>query len=131
MTRVIRAEDLGLVGNDAETFDAFQTSEGVFPLGKQLGIWEQWVSELESGFPLLPEELEAACSARDAVDDSCAVLPERLAPAVFDFVDRLDRTFRDWTVSSPSSDQRPERWWRGRVPLRTGQRMYLFNVRAV
>jgi hypothetical protein len=90
------------------------------------------VSELERGFPLLPEEFEAACSARDAVDDSCAAVPERIAPAVFDFVDRVDRTFRDWTVISASpSDKRPERWWRGRLPLRTGQRMYLFNLRAV
>ena len=61
-----------------------------------------------------------------------AGLAESLAACMFDFVETLDRTFREWTVDSTYLAERKTdaRWWWGRVPVRTGQRLFLFNLWA-
>jgi hypothetical protein len=80
----------------------------------------------------VPQELEAACAVRDDLDDLMAGLPESLSARVFDFVEALDRTFREWTVESTylAGRRTDARWCWGRVPLRTGPRLFLFNLWA-
>jgi hypothetical protein len=131
MTREICAADLGLNDEDAATFAALTTDDGAFPLGRQLGLWEQWVRELDSGSLWHLVELEAACDARDDLDVQISSLPERLAIPIFDFVERLDRVFRDQTVNSTLfADRRTNArwWWWGRVPIRSGQRLFLLKL---
>jgi hypothetical protein len=127
--RVVTAADLGLSPEHANAMRSLAHPDG-FPLGEQLGLWEQWVRELDRGVLWNPEELDAACFVRDELDDFTPLLLEPVASAVFGFVDDLDRTFRDLTVESSLApvDRTPARWWWGRVPLRSSQRLYLFDL---
>ena len=127
--RVITAADLGLPAEEAEVLGSLSPKRDDFPLGKILGLWEQWVRELERGELWVREELESACFARDEIENVLAVVPGRIQTAVFDFVDALDQIYREWTVSSLYLAERKteSRWWWGRVPLRNAQRRYLFT----
>jgi hypothetical protein len=76
-------------------FDSLSLGADQFPLGKNLGLWEQWVRELERGGLWVREELESACFVRDDIEELLAVVPERIRDDVFGFVDSLDRTYRE------------------------------------
>lgn len=130
MTRLITADVLGFEGEEAASFEALPSREGEFSLSKNLGIWEQWVSELSRGALWVPEELESACSIRDSLDEQLAALPDSLTERVFAFVDELDQRFRDWTVTSTfnAEGRTDAHWWWGRVPIRNPQRLFLFNL---
>jgi hypothetical protein len=127
--RIVTAEDLRLAPENEQAMRALTHPDG-FPLGEQLGLWEQWVHELERGELWTAEDLHGACSTRDGADDLLVLLLEPVATAVFGFVDGLDRTFRALTVkaSAPSVDHTAAQWWWGRVPLRSSQRLYLLGL---
>jgi hypothetical protein len=126
--RVIIGADVGLFAEEASLFDSLPAKPNGFTLGKNLGLWEQWTRELQRGQEWVYEELVAACSARDDIEDTLALIPPSLHESVFLFLDDLDRVFRDWTVPSThlADRQTDSRWWWGRIPLRNAQRRFLF-----
>ena len=127
--RVVSAADVGLTGEEARLFESIPVRPGAFTLGKNLGLWERWTSELERGQRWVYEELVAACSVRDDIEDVLEILPAILSDSVFAFLDVLDARFRDWTVPSSYLADRgtDSRWWSGRIPSRNAQRRYLFS----
>lgn len=118
---------LGFDETEAAELSARRRTPDSFPFGKELGLWGQWVDELERCVEWEKVELESAWDARDALDLSLRALPLTARQRVFRHVDELDRVFRDLTVSSGSAGGAVA-WWRGRIPFRTGQRLYSLGL---
>jgi hypothetical protein len=119
---------LGFDEAEATRLSALRRTADSFPLGRELGLWAGWVGELERGVDWERVELESAWASRDSLDLSLRVLPLAARDRVFRFVDELDRTFRDLTVSGSATSTDPASWWRGRIPLRNGQRLYALDL---
>jgi hypothetical protein len=88
----------------------------------------EWVGELERGRDWERVELEAAWNARDDLDLSLRALPLTARTRVYAFVDGLDRVFRDLTVATVAAAEPSPAWWRGRIPIRSGQRLYVLGL---
>lgn len=119
----IRWQDLGFSDKEARALAHLQRSPDSFSLELELALWAQWVSEVERGFDLTVDELDAAWAARDALDLSIVqLLTPRQQDRVFVVLDELDQRFRENTVWSGTGPEDAKHWWRGRAPtgLRSG-----------
>jgi hypothetical protein len=121
---------LGFTEAEADAIACWKRDDDSFAFGRELRLWAQWVKELREGLDLQWVELESAWAARDDLDLSLRSLPLSARHRVFAYVDELDRAYRDWTVpGTPIEEGGPSpEWWRGRVPLRSAQRLYLFEL---
>jgi hypothetical protein len=125
MMEFTRWNELGFDENEAAELSAARRGDDCFGLGRELGLWERWVTELERGTLWSRGELEAAWAARDELELTLReIVPDvdrdRLSPSI----DALDRSFRDHTVSSGRASGN---WWHGRIPISNRQRWYLLD----
>ncbi len=121
---------MGFTEVEALGIASWKRDDRSFTFGRELALWGQWVKELSEGRDLQWVELESAWASRDSLDLSLRSVPLSARHRVFAYVDELDRTFRDWTVPGAPSRQAgaSPSWWRGRIPIRSGQRLYLFEL---
>jgi hypothetical protein len=121
---------LGFTEAEARAIASRKRHDDEFTFGRELAIWAQWVKELSEGRDLQWVELESAWAARDSLDLSLRSVPLSARQRVFAYVDELDRTFREVTVPGAPSEEAgaSPSWWRGRIPIRSGQRLYLFEL---
>lgn len=119
---------MGFSDEEAEHLDRVRPGPGGFELPRLLGLWQQWVDEVERGKLWVDEDVKAAWAARDDLDDALVAAPPHLRDRLCAVVDPCDYRFRNATVSSRIDDRvGPERWWRGRTPINNKVRLFLFN----
>ena len=128
--RSIKWDESAFASDELEVLGTFSRSSDSFTLGEEVALWQQWVLELCRGELWVVEDLESAYDARDELEKTLALVPPSLKARIYEVVDELDRTFREHTVNSGyARTPNPSQWWRGRIPLKTSQRLFLFDKR--
>lgn len=130
MGSTVRSMDWSIVGlshEDSMRLDQLAGGDDEFTVSQLVGLWQQWVTELESGQLWVREDFQSALDSRDDLDAALPLVPSDVARAVFRVVDGLDRKFRDATAAATAPSDDSERWWRCRVPIANSQRLYLFE----
>jgi hypothetical protein len=119
---------LGFTESEAAELSAIQRTPLSFPLPEVLRLWRQWGREIGMQANWIYEELEAGYHYRDDLDETLSLVPDPLLPRLLDFIDLIDRRYRDETVYvGVDGDPPPAAWWWGRIPIANAPRRYLFD----
>jgi hypothetical protein len=120
---------VGFSEDDGRRLDRLATGEEEFTLGQLLGLWQQWVTELETGQLWVREDYLSALDSRDDLDAVLPLVPLDLRARTFEIADDLDQRFRSATAPGALLAEPLEgcRWWRLRVPISNAQRLFLFG----